>query len=172
MRMLNLIDANPYMTYKELTNSQKEQTQAVLSQRYGGKVEAAFFTQPDLAKDFVNRTGVDALAISVGNAHGAYKLPPKLDFARIETIAGLIPDTALVLHGGSGLSDEDFRTAIKKGIAKVNIFTDINVAQVRAVMENCHDVGKGITDVIACQVEAVKAETLKKMELFGSVGKA
>ena len=140
-----------------------------------GTGEAAptiFFTQPELAQDFVNRTGVDALAVSVGNAHGAYKLPPKLDFARIETIAELIPDTALVLHGGSGLSDDDFRTAIKKGIAKVNIFTDINVAQVRAVMDNCHDVGKGMTDVIACQVEAVKAETLKKMELFGSVGKA
>lgn len=132
---------------------------------------SSFFTQPELAKDFVERTGVDALAISVGNAHGAYKLPPKLDFERIEKIAGLIPDTALVLHGGSGLSDDDFHKAIELGISKVNIFTDINVAQVKAIMENCNDTGKGITEMIPCQVEAVKKETIKKMKLFGSVGR-
>lgn len=132
---------------------------------------SSFFTQPELAKDFSERTGIDALAISVGNAHGAYKLPPKLDFERIKTIAELIPDTSLVLHGGSGLSDDDFHKAIADGISKVNIFTDINVAQVQAVMKNCSDVGRGITEVIPCQVEAVKKETIKKMELFGSVGR-
>lgn len=132
---------------------------------------SSFFTQPELAKDFSERTGIDALAISVGNAHGAYKLPPKLDFERIKTIAELIPDTSLVLHGGSGLSDDDFHRAIADGISKVNIFTDINVAQVQAVMKNCSDVGRGITEVIPCQVEAVKKETIKKMELFGSVGR-
>ena len=132
---------------------------------------SSFFTQPELAKDFSERTGIDALAISVGNAHGAYKLPPKLDFERIETIAGIIPNTSLVLHGGSGLSDDDFHRAIKNGISKVNIFTDINVAQVEAVVKNCKDTGRGITEMIPFQVEAVKRETIKKMELFGSVGR-
>lgn len=130
-----------------------------------------YYTQPAQAKDFVKRTGVDALAIAVGTAHGAYKLPPKLDFERIETIAGIIPDTSLVLHGGSGLSDSDFREAIAKGISKINIFTDINVAAVRAVVENCNNVGKGMTEMIPHEVEAVRAETVKKMELFGSVGR-
>lgn len=130
-----------------------------------------YYTQPEQAKDFVKRTGVDALAIAVGTAHGAYKLPPKLDFERIETIAGIIPDTSLVLHGGSGLSDSDFREAIAKGISKINIFTDINVAAVRAVVENCNNVGKGMTEMIPHEVEAVRAETVKKMELFGSVGR-
>ena len=132
---------------------------------------SAFFTQPELAKDFAERTGIDALAISVGNAHGAYRLPPKLDFDRIRAIADMIPDVALVLHGGSGLSDDDFRKAIAMGISKVNIFTDINVAQVRAVTENCRDTGRGITEMIPYQVEAVKKETMKKMKLFGSVGR-
>lgn len=130
-----------------------------------------YYTQPEQAKDFVVRTGVDALAIAVGTAHGAYKLPPKLDFERIETIAGIIPDTSLVLHGGSGLSDNDFKAAIEKGIAKVNIFTDINVAAVKAVVENCKNTGKGMTEMIPYEVEAVKAETLKKMKLFGSIGR-
>ena len=77
-----------------------------------------FFTDPKLAKDYVDKTGVDALAIAVGNAHGAYKLPPKLDFARIETIRRTI-DVPLVLHGGSGLTDNDFKKAIEKGIKTV-----------------------------------------------------
>ena len=94
-----------------------------------------YFTDPKLAKDFVEKTGVDALAIAVGNAHGAYKLPPKLDFERIRTIAKTV-DVPLVLHSGSGLTDDDFRKAIKDGISKVNIFTDINVAAVKAEFES------------------------------------
>ncbi|MBQ6895145.1 MAG: class II fructose-bisphosphate aldolase, partial [Clostridia bacterium] len=90
-----------------------------------------FFTDPKLAKDYVEKTKVDALAIAVGNAHGAYKLPPKLDFERIKTIANTV-DVPLVLHGGSGLTDNDFKRAIKEGISKVNIFTDINIAAVKA----------------------------------------
>ncbi len=129
-----------------------------------------FFTDPAMAKDFVERTGVDALAIAVGNAHGAYKFPPKLDFERIRTIANDI-DVPLVLHGGSGLSDDDFRQAINDGISKVNIFTDINVAAASAAKERFTDVGKGITDLLPSEVEAVKKETIKKMELFSSVGR-
>ena len=114
---------------------------------------------------------MDALAIAVGTAHGAYKLPPKLDFERIETIVKTIPETALVLHGGSGLTDDDFKQAIAKGITKMNIFTDINVAAVKAVVENCKNTGKGMTEMIPYEVEAVKQETIKKMQLFGSVGR-
>ena len=129
-----------------------------------------YFTDPKLAKDFVEKTKVDALAIAVGNAHGAYKLPPKLDFKRIETIARTI-DVPLVLHGGSGLTDDDFRKAIEKGIAKVNIFTDINVAAVEAQFKAFTSMNKGIIDLIPAAVEAVKQEVTKKLELFSSVGK-
>jgi len=129
-----------------------------------------FFTDPKMAKDYVQKTGVDALAIAVGNAHGAYKLPPKLDFERIRTIAKTV-DVPLVLHGGSGLTDNDFRQAIKEGISKVNIFTDINVAAVKAEFSRFTDMNKGIIDLIPAAVEAIKQESMKKMELFGSVGK-
>lgn len=130
-----------------------------------------FFTDPKLAKDFVDKTGVDALAIAVGNAHGAYKLPPKLDFERIRTIANTV-DVPLVLHGGSGLTDNDFRQAIKEGISKVNIFTDINIAAVEAEFKKFTSMEKGVIDLIPAAVEAVKQETMKKMKLFGSDGKA
>lgn len=130
-----------------------------------------FFTDPKMAKDYVEKTGVDALAIAVGNAHGAYKLPPKLDFERIKTIAKTV-DVPLVLHGGSGLTDNDFKQAIKDGISKVNIFTDINVAAVKAELRNLTDVNKGIIDLIPAAVEAIKQESMRKMELFDSVGKA
>lgn len=130
-----------------------------------------FFTDPKLAKDYVEKTKVDALAIAVGNAHGAYKLPPKLDFERIRTIARTV-DVPLVLHGGSGLTDNDFKQAIKEGISKVNIFTDINIAAVKAEFSKFTDMNKGIIDLIPAAVEAVKLETISKMELFSSVDKA
>ena len=130
-----------------------------------------YFTDPKMAKDYVDRTGIDALAVAVGNAHGAYKLPPKLDFERIRTIAKTI-DVPLVLHGGSGLTDNDFKRAIREGISKVNIFTDINVAAAEAEFKRFSDAGKGITDLIPVAVEAVKQETMKKMQLFNSVNKA
>ena len=130
-----------------------------------------YFTDPALAKDFVEKTGVDALAIAVGNAHGAYKLPPKLDFERIRTIANTV-DVPLVLHGGSGLTDADFKQAIKEGISKVNIFTDINVAAVEAEFHKFSSMDKGIIDLIPAAVEAVKQESVKKMKLFSSDGKA
>lgn len=131
---------------------------------------AKFYTDPKQAKDFVEKTGVDALAIAVGTAHGAYKLPPKLDFQRIETIANTI-DVPLVLHGGSGLSDSDFKKAIEKGISKVNIFTDINIAAVEAEFSAFDKMSKGIIDLIPAAVNAVEAAVTKKLELFESVGK-
>lgn len=129
-----------------------------------------FYTDPEMAKDFVERTGVDALAIAIGSAHGAYKLPPKLDFERIRAIAATI-DVPLVLHGGSGLTDNDFRRAINDGISKVNIFTDINVAAIKAVRENFIDLNRGITELISDQVEAIKQEVIKKITLFGSANR-
>ena len=130
-----------------------------------------YFTDPTVAKDYVEKTKVDALAIAVGNAHGAYKLPPKLDFDRIKTIASIV-DVPLVLHGGSGLTDNDFKRAISCGISKVNIFTDINIAAVKAEFSRFTDMNKGIIDLIPAAVEAVKREAASKMELFSSDKKA
>lgn len=131
----------------------------------------AYYTDPAQAKDFAGRTGVDALAIAVGTAHGAYKLPPKLDFGRIETIANTIP-TPLVLHGGSGLSDGDFRRAIQCGISKVNIFTDINVASAKGAEQALADGKTCMTDMVSYQLDAIGAAVQEKMVLFGSAGHA
>ena len=80
----------------------------------------------DQAELFAERTGVDALAIAIGNAHGFYKEAPELRFDILEDVAKEV-SVPLVLHGGSGLSDDDFQTTIREGIAKINIFTDIAV---------------------------------------------
>lgn len=130
-----------------------------------------FYTDPEQAKDFAQRTGVDALAIAVGTAHGHYKAKPKLDFGRIEKIASLI-GIPLVLHGGSGLSDEDFRKAIECGICKVNIFTDINTAAATAAGIALGNGKTALTDLIPLEVSAVEESVTEKMKLFGSTGKA
>lgn len=133
-------------------------------------VPADTYTVPEDAVRFCEATGCDALAIAVGTSHGAYKFKPKLDFERISTICGMVPQP-LVLHGGSGLSDEDFREAIRRGISKVNIFTDLNCAAAKAAHDAYRE-GIGLTDVMPHITEAVKAATMKKMSLFGCAGRA
>ncbi len=126
-----------------------------------------YYTDPDTAADYVKRTGVDALAVAVGNAHGEYKFPPKLDFGRIETIAEKtgIP---LVLHGGSGLSDDDFKTAVKKGICKVNIFTDVDKAGKAGIEAGIAEGAGSMSGVIPYEIEAIKKAAMEKIRLFGS----
>lgn len=130
-----------------------------------------YFTDPDTAVDFVSRTGVDALAVAVGNAHGDYVFPPKLDFKRIETISqrtGL----PLVLHGGSGLADDDFRQTVKLGISKINIFTDIDRAGKAGIETGMAAGAKTMFELIPYEIEAMQKVVSEKMHLFGSVGKA
>ena len=131
------------------------------------------YTTPAEAKSFVEATGVDALAIAIGTAHGAYKTKPCLDIGRLQEIRQAI-DTPLVLHGGSGLSDDDFKNTIKNGIAKVNIFTDLCVAGERAIADKVGHAGGfneylGLRDI---KVAAMKQAVMDKMILFGSNGKA
>ena len=138
-----------------------------------GKLEKPcdYYTDPDQAADFAARTGVDALAVAVGNAHGDYRFPPKLDFERISEIADKT-DVPLVLHGGSGLSDDDFRIAIQRGIAKVNIFTDINKAQVNGMREGMAAGVNNTFDLMPYEVRAVQNVVEEKMQLFSSSGHA
>ncbi len=129
-----------------------------------------YFTDPEVAADFAVLTGIDSLAVAVGNAHGDYKFPPRLDFGRIEAIArstGL----PLVLHGGSGLSDSDFRTAVQKGICKVNIFTDIDKAGKAGIEEGLKAGASSMTSLIPYEIEAMKRVVRNKLELFGSVNR-
>lgn len=136
-----------------------------------GKLEnpSDYFTDPDMAVDFVQKTGVDSLAVAVGNAHGDYAFPPKLDFERIDVISKKT-DLPLVLHGGSGLADDDFRTAVKLGVSKVNIFTDIDKAGKAGVEEGIAAGAKTMMGLIPYEVNAMKKVVEEKMRLFGSAG--
>lgn len=134
------------------------------------------YTTVKEANQYIDDTGVDALAIAIGTAHGAYKQKPKLDLQRLQDIRKST-DVPLVLHGGSGLSDDDFKNAIKYGIAKVNIFTDMCVAGANAAYEYLK-ANEGCVQMSAYlesrnkKVEAIKNVTMEKMRLFGSVNKA
>lgn len=130
----------------------------------------SIYTEPKQAAEYAKATGVDALAVAIGSAHGAYKETPKLDIERLKDITAMV-DIPLVLHGGSGLSDDDFRNCIQNGIAKINIFTDINCAAADAAM-SIYEKGVGLSQFSPRMVEAVKEETKKKMLLFGSDNKA
>ena len=130
-----------------------------------------YYTDPDIAKEFVTKTGTDALAVAVGNAHGDYKFPPKLDFERITEISQKT-DLPLVLHGGSGLSDYDFREAARRGVCKVNIFTDLDRAGKVGIEKGLQAGSKYLSSLISYEIEAMKSVVREKILLFGSEGKA
>ncbi|MBQ9796500.1 MAG: class II fructose-bisphosphate aldolase [Clostridia bacterium] len=123
------------------------------------------YTKVEEALDYATATGVDALAVSIGTAHGAYKSKPKLDLARLNDIRNAL-QIPLVLHGGSGLTDDDFRGAIANGIAKVNIFTDLCLAGNRAMQEGLNR-NLSYLDIRNLKVELIKEEVRKKMLVFG-----
>ena len=128
------------------------------------------YTTPKEAEDFINKTGVDALAIAIGTAHGAYKEKPCLDIERLKEIRATV-DTPLVLHGGSGLSDDDFRNTVREGIAKVNIFTDLCNAGESAMKEGLEK-GLPYLEIRELKVNAIKEVVKNKIRLFGSENKA
>ncbi len=99
-----------------------------------GHAEASL-TEPDRAAEFVELTGVDALACAIGNAHGIYPQRPVLDFERLQAIQEAVGDTVLVLHGGSGTHPDQLHKAIEIGIAKVNVATELSRAYVNAICE-------------------------------------
>ena len=133
----------------------------------------AFFTKPEEAKEFVERTGVDALAVSIGTAHGQYKGTPKLDFPRLEKIRSMV-NVPIVLHGSSGVPDEAIKEAIKRGVRKVNIDTNIREAFVQACRDVLDKDAKEIDPrmVLGPAREAATAIIREKIRLFGSSGKA
>ncbi|MRH43302.1 ketose-bisphosphate aldolase [Aquibacillus halophilus] len=90
------------------------------------EAEDAAYTNPDLAKEYVQKTNIDSFAMAIGTGHGLYKTKPNLDFDRLEKIKNLV-SIPLVLHGASGISAEDVRRCISLGCAKVNIATELKI---------------------------------------------
>ena len=130
-------------------------------------------TDPDTVEEFVARTGIDALAISIGNAHGFYKGTPKLDFDRIVKIRSLI-SCGLVLHGGTGIPEPDFVRAVECGMNKINVGTELKYCcsqTARKVMAEKPD-EIDIRKLVGPNRAACRDIVLHKMDLFGSTGKA
>lgn len=132
--------------------------------------QITIMTDVEMVQKFVKLTNVDALAVCIGNAHGNYIQTPQLDFTRLRDIKK-ITNVPLVLHGGSGLTDDDFRQCVALGISKVNIFTDLcnsTLGKINALMSKEVSYPQMISETI----EGVKEEAIKKMRLFGSSNKA
>ncbi len=96
--------------------------------------KTASFTVPSQAKDFVEKTGLDTLAVAIGTAHGEYKGVPDLDFERLEKIRELVA-LPLVLHGASGVPDHQIKASLERGISKINIATELKIPMARAIQE-------------------------------------
>ena len=131
------------------------------------------FTGVDEAREFVEKTGVSALAVLVGNAHGRYKKPPKLDIERVKAISEATK-TPLVLHGGSGIPDEAIKAAIHNGIRKINFATDVCYAFLDAV-EDMFKLPERVIAVDNFMKEPIKKTTefcIEKIRLCGAEGKA
>lgn len=163
---------------------------ASLARRHGAAIEAelgrlsgsedglsvpeyeARLTDPQMAVDFVQQAGVDALAVCIGNVHGHYRGEPKLDFDRLQAIQESV-SVPLVLHGASGLPELLVHRAIDCGVRKFNVNTEIReayLASLRLSMQR--DKKSDLIDIMKDTVEAMQAVVMTKLRLFRSSGKA
>ncbi|MEF3302632.1 class II fructose-1,6-bisphosphate aldolase [Paenibacillus sp. GYB003] len=133
----------------------------------------ALMADPDECLKFVELTGVPTLAPAIGTAHGIYKGEPKIDFDRIGRIASLV-DVPLVLHGGSGIPEEQVRRAVSLGMAKMNVATELRIVfsdAIKAVFAQNPDENDPRKYMVPAK-QALKEAAIEKMRLCGSFGKA
>lgn len=128
-----------------------------------------FYTRPDEAESFCKQTGVDALAIAFGTAHGFYKSQPKLDFGVVKSVAEAT-GLPLVMHGGSGVSEEGFKNAIANGIRKINYYSYMSKAGYVAAKEFIQS-GKSsyLHDVEYAAMQAMKEDVKKAIRVFSGM---
>jgi fructose-bisphosphate aldolase class II len=138
----------------------------------------ATMTDPEEAAKFAQETGIDAIAVAIGNAHGLYHGEPNLDIPRMgrifQAVKAVAPNCTLVLHGGSGTPDHMIKGAIEAGVSKINIGTELKIAFVEGIKKTLAE-KPNVDDprhVMKPARDAVKAVTKEKMRLFGSSGKA
>jgi fructose-bisphosphate aldolase class II/tagatose 1,6-diphosphate aldolase GatY/KbaY len=125
-------------------------------------------TNPDSVVEFIERSKVDSLAIAIGNAHGLYKGKPKLDFERLSKIND-ISSVPLVLHGGTGIPLEDIKKAIKLGISKVNIGTEIKITYFKTIKRYIGTINKNdVRHLISTIQNDIKELVKQYIEIFGS----
>ena len=129
--------------------------------------EVGALTDPEEAATLVAETGCDCLAVSIGNVHGRYAAPPRLDWRRLERLRELV-DVPLSLHGASGLPDDDVRRAISLGIAKVNINAEIRARYLGQLAERLPEAleGSNLLSLESAVVDAVAAVVGEKLALL------
>ncbi len=139
------------------------------AERHPGEV---VYTTANEAKAYVEATGVDFLAVSIGTVHGRMQGEPKLDFERLAQINQTLR-MPLVIHGGTGLSDEQFRQLIDNGVSKINYFTALADAAGRCVHANAQSQGRaGYSSLVSGVSEAIREEAARCIEVWGSAGRA
>ena len=128
-----------------------------------------FYTKPGEAAEFAEKTAVDALAISFGTVHGIYKTTPRLSMDVISGVREATGGLPLVMHGGSGLTDGDYREAIARGIRKVNYYTYGAIAGGRGVYDIVKETPQGLQfhDVAVRATEAIAADIVRVMRVLG-----
>ncbi len=125
-----------------------------------------FYTDPAEAKEFCEETGVDALAIAFGTAHGFYTAQPQLDFDVVKNVAAST-GLPLVMHGGSGVSEEGFRQAIQNGIRKINYYSYMSKAGYEAAKASIASGKSGyLHDVEYAAMPAMKEDVKKVIQIF------
>lgn len=135
----------------------------------GAEDETKIYTDPEMAKVFVEETGIDELACSFGTTHGIYLTEPKLDFDVVRNVRRLTNGIPVVMHGGSGVSREDYRKAIEAGVRKINYFTYMDKAGGQAAAEYVRTVEKGpvfFSSVSMASRDAMKENVKQAMKMF------
>lgn len=136
-----------------------------------GEAHPDVFTDVDESAEFIARTGVDALAIAIGNLHGRYIATPKLNIDRLKEIAER-NNTPLVLHGGSGTSEDDFKACAHNGISKINVATALQMAVSAAVKSYVESPDANYIDMKEVITDATCRSVMQHILLFESDGKA
>jgi len=139
----------------------------------GAGDDTKIYTDPVQAKEFVKETGIDALACSFGTTHGIYLTKPRLDFSVVEQVRKETEGIPVVMHGGSGVSSEDFRKAVAAGVRKINYFTYMDKAAGTALAEYVSGVEDGMPVFFteaACRAVAAMKENIKEaMKVFANI---
>jgi ketose-bisphosphate aldolase len=138
-------------------------------QEFGGRGKG--FTNPDDVERFVQETGVDFLAVAIGTAHGLYDGEVNLALDLLAEIRERV-SIPLVLHGGSGLSDDQFRAAVAGGIAKINIFTNLAVEASKRLIEGAQEEKASYFSLTRQIREAFRGQCAHCLDVFGTTGKA
>ena len=135
--------------------------------------DTKIYTDPDLAAQFVADTGIDALACSFGTTHGIYLTEPKLDFNVVTGVREKTGNIPVVMHGGSGVSEEDYHKAVKAGVRKINYFTYMDKAGGNAVAEYLKTLKDGepifFSSIFMAGREAMKQDVKRAMKVFANM---